>query len=486
MGLLNIILRLFGIRGAQPADVQPTRSLNHGGKDAPRPSGSSIKPADFISTLSTPAPSTVANKLPVPDQSAPANLQPSTNSGSHSAKKTKAPKGRAVRPRKVFRLGRLNYRSNLVPTPAHLEVVNYLPYQFAQHASRTEYFDFSQDSDARWLEHFNLPLLKTPADLANWLEVPIGQLAWLTHLTDENLRPRSTKQTHYHYQFVKKRSGEFRLIESPKSKLKEVQGKILCGILDHVAPHNAAHGFVSGRSIITNAEPHVRQKLVIHMDLKNFYPNVRVSRVVAIFRSIGYSREVALWLARLTTNSVPWDLKFPAGQFGYDYYHSRHLPQGAPTSPSLANLSAFSLDVRLTGLANSYQMEYTRYADDLTFSGAGVLYPALPEIIPMIKEIIRHERFYPNHVKQKVLRPCFRQKITGIVVNEKLNIDRREFDRLKAILHNCRRLGPSTQKRNVQTDFRSHLQGRIAHVRQINAHRAMKLQHIYDQINWSK
>jgi RNA-directed DNA polymerase len=201
---------------------------------------------------------------------------------------------------------------------------------------------------------------------------------------------------------------------------------------------------------------------------------------------VGYSREVAIWLARLTTNAVPWELKSPLKSAELTMLRARHLPQGAPTSPALANLSAFSLDVRLKGLASRYRMKYTRYADDLTFSGPGLVIPALPEIIQLVQKIIRAERFQSNPQKRRVLRNSTRQMVAGVVVNEKLNVSRREYDRLKATLYNCRKHGPSSQKREVTCDFAAHLQGRIAHIRQLNADRADKLQLIYDKINWSK
>ena len=99
---------------------------------------------------------------------------------------------------------------------------------------------------------------------------------------------------------------------APKPKLKQVQKRILSEILDRVPPHPAAHGFVNGRSIVTNARPHVGQRVLVKLDLENFYPSVSLNRVTAIFRSLGYSREAAIWLGRLTTTALPTSL---AGQF---------------------------------------------------------------------------------------------------------------------------------------------------------------------------
>ena len=125
--------------------------------------------------------------------------------------------------------------------------------------------------------------------------------------------------------------------------------------------------------------------MILKFDLENFYPNVRYARVVAIFRSLGYTRDVALWLARLTTSAVPLNLPFPDGNTrALDPYYPPHLPQGACTSPALANLSAYGLDVRLSGLAKAYHAQYSRYADDLTISGSHRFAGALREFITLV------------------------------------------------------------------------------------------------------
>lgn len=395
---------------------------------------------------------------------------------------------RAFRPQKEtpVRLEPLQYESSLVPTPVHQEIVDTKPYRFAFPGPRTgEYLDLSQDCDVRWLEYYGLPCLKTPDDLAHWLHLPLGKLAWLTHRTLEGHRPQSERAAHYHFRWIRKRSEGWRLIEAPKPELKRVQTQILREILDRVPPHAAAHGFVAGRSILTNAQPHVGKRYVLKFDLEDFYPSVRYPRVVAIYRSLGFSREVAIWLARLTTSSLPWNLNSPDGADGMPY-SARHLPQGAPTSPALANLSAFGLDVRLSGLANAYGLAYTRYADDLTFSGTGLTVPALREIIPLTTKIIRSEGFTANDAKRKVVRNSQRMTVTGVVVNERVNVSRRDFDRLKAVLHNCLRHGPHSQNGDGLEDFAAHLRGRIAHVLQLNPARGEKLLALYHRIDWSR
>ncbi len=460
MGLLDFVFRLLGL--SRKRDQEETSRTGVSTTDVPEhyPGVLDISPRE------------------IPEK------QPAQSSASDGKATTYHPPGSRLN---LKPLAPLRYQSNLIPTPSHLEQSKGKPYLFAWAASRPgEYLNLSRDFDQRWLDFFGLPVLKTPDDLAEWLGISIGKLAWLTHRTARGSRPDTVKQSHYVYEWLSKKSGGHRLIEAPKSDLKRVQTQILHEILDHVPTHAAAHGFVRGRSIVTNAEPHVGQRVVLKFDLDNFYTSIRYSRVVSIFRSLGYSREVAIWLGRLTTTSIPWDLSSPLKSFELVPYASRHLPQGAPTSPSLANLSAFGLDVRLTGLAESYELKYTRYADDLTFSGPGIVMPALSEIILLVEKVIRAERFNAKRSKRRVLRDCFRQSVAGVIVNEKLNVARNDYDLLKAILHNCRKLGPSTQKREVECDFASHLQGRIAHIRQLNPKRAEKLQQIYNNIDWSR
>ena len=313
------------------------------------------------------------------------------------------------------------------------------------------------------LDYYGLPHLTTPEELAAWLQMPIGKVAWLTYRFCENRRPQSAKEAHYHFRWIRKRSGGHRLIEAPKKSLRTVQHRILRDILDRIPPHAQAHGFIHGRSILSNAQPHVGKRVIVKFDLDNFYAAVRQSRIVAIFRSLGFSREVALWLARLTTSAAPGSLKLPLGESASIWrYMPRHLPQGAPTSPALANLSAFGLDVRLSGLAKAWHVDYTRYADDLTFSGDPKFVAAVGDFIPLVQQVIRDEGF-PVQACQggASSRANQRQSVTGVVVNERINISRADYDRLKATLYNCVKHGPASQNTEDRPDFAAHLRGRI-------------------------
>ncbi len=437
--------------------------------------------------MGTPAPSSDREQLPSNESRGSGSGIPSSK-GSQDTQTLSLPAEPEERHR--FRYpDRLRYSTTLRRQGRTLRVVRGAPYRFARpnFASPGDFNDLSEDHNADALKVYGLPELRTPEELAHWLEIPLGKVAWLTGRFFENERPQSEQEAHYHFHWVKKKTAGYRLIEAPKVLLKTVQTQILRDILDLVPAHPAAHGFVKRRSIRSNAAPHVGSAWVLKLDLTNFYPSVPFSRVVAIFRSLGYCREVAIWLGRLTTSGIPSNLSSPDRLANTVWpYRSRHLPQGAPTSPALANLSAFSLDVRLNGLAAKYGARYTRYADDLTLSGPGKSIPALKEIIPFAEWIVRNERFSTNKSKRRVLRRHQQQTVTGIVVNEKLTLSRAEFDQLKAILTNCIRHGGTSQNRAGHADFRSHLRGRIGHFLSVNRERGEKLRVLFQQIDWGR
>ena len=394
-------------------------------------------------------------------------------------KKSKADQKRPVLVPLTYRRPRLSDREHAP------EIVSESPYRYALPyvVSQGKYLDLSQDIRPELLQRWDLPLLKTPQDLADWLHLPVGQVAWLSGRFGEGGRPADASKAHYRYSWKKKRSGGYRLIESPLPLLRQVQEQILDEILSRVPVHQAAHGFCAGRSVVTNAAPHVGQHVVIRLDLDNFYSRVRHSRVVAVFRGMGFSREVSLWLAKLVTSAIPSNLEFPGDQPGLlRLFLPRHLPQGAPTSPAVANLVAYSLDVRLAGLARAFSANYTRYGDDLTFSGSAELSQGSRLFLPLAQAIIREERFRVNSRKRRFMRQSTRQEVTGLVVNVNVNYSRQEYDRLKATLHNCVKTGWESQNRAGHPDFLAHLRGRIAYVQQISPLRGAKLLALFTRI----
>ena len=161
-----------------------------------------------------------------------------------------------------------------------------------------------------------------------------------------------------------------------------------------------------------------------------------------------------------------------------------HLAQGAPTSPALANLVAWRLDKRLAGLAQAFDATYTRYADDLTFSGDEAFAHKTASLTAAVSEIVETEGYRLNASKTRYMRASQRQSVTGIVVNQRPNLARSDYDALKAMLHNCVRTGPRSQNLSGHVDFRAHLEGRIGWVAHLHPERGHKLRAIFARIAW--
>ncbi len=165
-------------------------------------------------------------------------------------------------------------------------------------------------------------------------------------------------------------------------------------------------------------------------------------------------------------------------------YARPHLPQGAPTSPSLANLCSYRLDRRLSGLARSAGAAYTRYADDLAFSGGERFERSVERFAIHVAAILMEEGFTVQHRKTRIMRQSVRQHLAGLVTNQRLNVRRSDFDVLKAILTNCVRHGSGTQNREGHPHFREHLEGRIGFVESIHSEKGRRLRAIFDRIGW--
>lgn len=329
-----------------------------------------------------------------------------------------------------------------------------------------------------------IPRLATIGALAEWLGETPEQLDWLTDERRTNRHATLPALRHYHYAFVRKRDGGQRLLEAPKTRLKAIQRRILREILAPIPVHDRAHGFVPGRSCLTGAQVHAASCVVATFDLSQFFTAMGSPRIHGLFRSLGYPWAVARRLAGLCTTITPSSVvcRLPPEQ--RPAHAVPHLPQGAPTSPALANLLAWTLDVRLQGLARAAGATYTRYADDLAFSGDADFAPSLRRFGKAVGTIVREEGFALNAAKSRIMPASGCQRVTGIVVNDHCNIRRADFDRLKAILHNCVRIGPASQNRGQVADFRRHLDGRIVWVEQVNRQRGEKLRRLFERISW--
>jgi retron-type reverse transcriptase len=320
------------------------------------------------------------------------------------------------------------------------------------------------------LQSAELPVLSTPADVASALGITISRLRWLAFHSD------ASETTHYVRFAVPKKSGGMRELSAPHRELAAAQRWIFQNILQRLPVHPAAHGFVKGRSIRTNALPHVGQHTLVNADLQDFFPTITFPRVRGAMEQIGYSPAAATILALLCTESARRIVEY-AGKTFHVATGPRALPQGACTSPAISNVISRRLDSRLAGIASRLGWQYTRYADDLSFSAPAEEDPAKTTgyLLARIRHIVQDEGFCVNEKKTRVLKRSTAMAVTGIVVNRRPGTRRREVRRLRAILHNAKKTGLSSQNRFAHPQFAAHLYGRIGFVQMINAEQAAPL-----------
>jgi retron-type reverse transcriptase len=329
---------------------------------------------------------------------------------------------------------------------------------------------------------WDVPVIESAGALADWFGLTPGELDWFADLKGLGYKRRQPLLRHYHYRVLTKSDGSLRLIEAPKTRLKAIQRRILAEILEKSPPHPAVQGFVKRRSIQTFVTPHVGRRVILKMDLQDFFPSFKAARIQAMFRTIGYPDSVASLMAGICTNAAPrdiWPGRVPEG------YRRPHLPQGAPTSPALANICTYRADCRLQGLARSAGAVYTRYADDMAFSGGVEFDRRVERFAAHVAAILHEEGLSVNHRKTRIMRRGVRQRLAGVVANEKLNVARADFDRLKATLTNCVRHGPASQNRDGHPDFQAHLEGRVGFVESINPVKGSRLRGILKRIEWT-
>jgi retron-type reverse transcriptase len=325
------------------------------------------------------------------------------------------------------------------------------------------------------LQRLQLPALAAPADLGQALNLNIPRLRWLAFHSE------AATVTHYVRFQVPKKSGGMRELSAPHRDLAAAQQWILMHILEKIPTHDAAHGFVPGRSTMSNAVPHVGRASVVNLDLKDFFPSITFPRVKGIFQGLGFSPAVATILALLCTECPRRKVEY-GGRVFHVATGPRGLPQGACTSPALSNLLALRLDARLNGLAKKLGFLYTRYADDLTFSANGEAAAKTGYLLARVRHIVANENLTVNEEKTRVQRPSQRQTVTGIVVNKRPNVPRRVAKRLRAILHQAKKNGLAAQNKEHRDNFEHWLGGMIAYVQMVNPDRGRKLREEFDSV----
>ncbi len=281
--------------------------------------------------------------------------------------------------------------------------------------------------------------IASPKALADAIGIGLGELRFLAY------NRALTRVSHYKRFRIPKKSGGERQISAPMPRLKRAQYWILDNILARIPIHPAAHGFAPGRSILTNAKPHVGRTVVVNLDLKDFFPTLTWKRVKGKFLGLGYPETVATVLALICTEPDVDEIELD-GQRLYLARGPRRLPQGAPTSPALTNLICWRLDKRLSGLAAKLGFTYTRYADDMTFSASGETAAKTSLLLNFVGEIVAAEGFTVHPDKTRVMRAKNRQEVTGLVVNERIGVPRDTLRRFRALLHQIEANGPEGKR----------------------------------------
>ena len=264
---------------------------------------------------------------------------------------------------------------------------------------------------------------------------------------------------------IPKKTGGYRILKVPALRLKIIQRWILDNIICNIPVSDYAMGFMKNRSIVTNAKYHVGQECVVNMDLKDFFPTITQEQVFRIFYYYGYTIDVSYMLSRLCTVDGK-------------------LPQGAPTSPYLSNIVCLKLDKRLSLLANKYEAKYTRYADDMTFSGGY----GIQGIINIASLIINDEGFIVNEKKTRISYKYQRQEVTGLIVNDnKVTIDRKYKKSLLQEIYYCKKYGPSSHLNYINSTkrfYKAHLYGKSYFVNMVDKELGKRVLLQLSEIDW--
>lgn len=281
---------------------------------------------------------------------------------------------------------------------------------------------------------------------------PIYDQEHLAHLVGYDisyLRRASNRPIRFYRQFkIGKADGSQREIAEPLPSLKEIQHWILQNILDKCKPTRYSKAYSKGASVKDNAKFHRRQSTVITIDIKDFFPSLGEKKVYVLFRSLGFSRPVSRLLMGLCT--------LDGG-----------LPQGAPTSPAIANLLCKRIDLRMAGYARGRALRYTRYADDLTLSGE----VDIGATIRFAGTVLEDDRLSINHKKTRVMRKHNQQKVTGVVVNDKMQAPRTLRRTLRQEIYFIEKYGLESHlasTKNMRCNYLSHIRGIAFFIRFLN------------------
>ncbi len=326
--------------------------------------------------------------------------------------------------------------------------------------------NFSEETIIR-LSNSELPVISSFEELASLLRINTTQLKWLTFSREK------VTTDHYNRFKIPKRSGGERFISSPKPKLRKAQKWVLKTILNKIPINSVAMAFRPKLSIVDNAQFHIDSKIVIRIDLKDFFSSITFHRIRGLFESTGYNQGVATVLALLCSDTNKEIIVEGSTKY-YLSKGSRSLPQGACTSPALANIISRNLDNRLRKYSEKAGWIYSRYADDLIFSTKEESASA-HRLIRAVEMIIDNEGFKVNTNKTRIMRSPSRQTVTGLLVNNEVRLSKKDLRRLRAFLHRCSKKGIEAVSQDIGKDAKSVAKGNIAYVQMVSPSIAEKI-----------
>ncbi|UHA74698.1 retron St85 family RNA-directed DNA polymerase [Paenibacillus sp. 481] len=290
-------------------------------------------------------------------------------------------------------------------------------------------------------------------------------LCYLLECSPEDMRSYMyNKEYNYHSFEIPKKSGGTRQLEAPSYPLKMIQRWILDHITCQVPISSHAFGFRKKRSILDNAKIHEGQECIVNIDIANFFPSIKGIQIYKLYRYLGYTKQVASILTTLCTKDDC-------------------LPQGAPTSPYLSNIVCKKLDKRISGLANAIGAKYSRYADDITLSGSS----SITNYIGTLKKILTDEGFIINYKKLRIQFNNQKQMVTGLVVNQKVNVPNEMIRSLRQEIYYCKKYGVNghMRQRNIRnSNYKEHLYGKAYFIKMINPDLGLDMIRQLDQILW--
>jgi RNA-directed DNA polymerase len=332
------------------------------------------------------------------------------------------------------------------------------------------------------------------------LAIQIGiQSDYLRNLIGDNKNDYNYKEEYkyerYNYFKLKKRDGKFREIMSPSKDLKYIQKWILVNVLSKYVLADSCKGFRKSISIFDNAKVHENSEVILKIDLLKFYDTITEKRVYGLFKSLGYVNNLAYSFAKITTakhRESYWnDFDLSSKEILKNLVENMPpiLPQGAPTSPMISNILATKMDYRFEALARKLNFNYSRYADDLTFSikKEGKL-PSLK----LITTIITDEGFFINTKKTKYMKKGCKQYVTGLTTTNGTNVSKEYRKNIAEHIYYCRKFGVNDHlKRRIKDfpkynniKFHNWLYGHMCFIKSINEKASKKLLEDFNKINW--